>query len=102
MIHPAGDGVLTQLLRRHWIIGLFYFQAITRRVTMSQQFYSVAQAAKSLNVAKLTVYRRTATGEIPSIRVGRKILVPAAYIETLVARAMSGAQHAPAPESRGA
>jgi excisionase family DNA binding protein len=66
------------------------------------QFYSVAQAAKSLNVAKLTVYRRTMTGEIPSTRMGRKVLIPAAYIENLVTQAMSGAQHATAPEPQGA
>jgi hypothetical protein len=29
------------------------------------QFYSVAQAAKALNVAKLTIYRRTATVKSP-------------------------------------
>jgi excisionase family DNA binding protein len=66
------------------------------------QFYSVAQTAKSLNVAKLTVYRRTATGEIPSARVGRKVLIPAVYVENLVTQAMSGAQRAPAPEPAGA
>jgi excisionase family DNA binding protein len=65
------------------------------------QFYSVTQAAKSLNVAKLTVYRRTATGEIPSTRMGRKILIPAAYIEKLVAQTMSG-QRVTSPEPAGA
>jgi excisionase family DNA binding protein len=71
-------------------------------LSMFQQFYSVAQAAKTLNVAKLTVYRRTATGEIPSTRMGRKVLIPVAYIETLVTRAMTGAQHTAAPEPQGA
>jgi excisionase family DNA binding protein len=66
------------------------------------QFYSVAQTAKSLNVAKLTVYRRTATGEIPSTRMGRKVLIPAAYIETLVAQAMTGTQRATTPEPQRA
>jgi excisionase family DNA binding protein len=69
---------------------------------MSQQFYTVTQTAKSLNVAKLTVYRRTATGEIPSTRMGRRVLIPAAFIENLVSQAMSGAQHATAPEPQGA
>ncbi|MDR2662722.1 MAG: excisionase family DNA-binding protein [Treponema sp.] len=66
------------------------------------QFYSVAQAAKALNVVPLTVYRRTATGEIPSTRMGRKVLIPAAYIENLVTQTMSGARHAAAPEPQGA
>jgi excisionase family DNA binding protein len=65
------------------------------------QFYTVAQAAKSLNVAKLTIYRRTTTGEIPSTRMGRKVLIPAMYIEKLVAQAMS-AQRVTSPEPAGA
>jgi excisionase family DNA binding protein len=69
---------------------------------MPQQFYTVAQTAKSLSIANLTVYRKIAAGEIPSTRIGRKVLIPAAYIETLVAQAMSGAQHATPAESVGA
>jgi excisionase family DNA binding protein len=69
---------------------------------MPQQFYTVAQTAKSLSIAKLTVYRRITSGEIPSTRMGRKVLIPAAYIENLVAQAMSGAQHATPAESVGA
>jgi excisionase family DNA binding protein len=69
---------------------------------MPQQFYTVAQTAKALNVVPITIYRRTATGEIPSTRMGRKVLIPAAYIETLVTRAMTGAQHTAAPEPQGA
>jgi excisionase family DNA binding protein len=65
------------------------------------QFYSAAQAAKSLNIAKLTVCQRTATGEIPSTRIGRKILIPAVYIENLVTQAMSGAQRVTSPEQTG-
>jgi excisionase family DNA binding protein len=66
------------------------------------QFFTVAQTAKTLNVAKLTVYRRTATGEIPSTRIGRKVLIPAAFIENLVTQTLSGAQHAVALEPQGA
>jgi excisionase family DNA binding protein len=66
------------------------------------QFYTVAQTAKALNVVPLTVYRRTATGEIPSTHMGRKVLIPAAFIEKLVAQAMSRVQHAADPEPQGA
>jgi excisionase family DNA binding protein len=69
---------------------------------MPQQFYTVAQTAKVLGVSSLTVYRRTSTGEIPSTRMGRKVLIPAAFIEALVAKAMSGARRSTAPESVGA
>jgi excisionase family DNA binding protein len=66
------------------------------------QFYTVAQTAETLNVAKLTVYRRTTTGEIPSTRMGRKVLIPAAFIENLVTQTLSGAQRAATPEQQGA
>jgi excisionase family DNA binding protein len=66
------------------------------------QFCTVAQTAKSLNVSKLTVYRRTATGEIPSTRMGRKVLIPAAFIENLVTQTLSEAQRTIAPEPQGA
>ncbi|MDR1058566.1 MAG: excisionase family DNA-binding protein [Treponema sp.] len=66
------------------------------------QFYTVAQTAKALNVVPLTVYRKTATGEIPSTRMGRKVLIPAAFIENLVTQALSGAQRAAASEPQGA
>jgi excisionase family DNA binding protein len=69
---------------------------------MAQQFYTVRQTADVLSISTLTVYRRTATGEIPSTRMGRKVLIPAAYIENLVTQAMSGAQHVAAPEPQGA
>jgi excisionase family DNA binding protein len=66
------------------------------------QFYTVAQTAKTLNISKLTVYRRTSTGEIPSTRMGRKVLIPTAFIENLVTQTLSEAQHAIAPEPQGA
>ena len=56
---------------------------------MSSQFYSVRQTAKVLNVSYHTVFRKITNKEIPSIRMGRKILVPAAFIGNLVAQAMS-------------
>jgi excisionase family DNA binding protein len=62
-------------------------------------FFTVAQTAKSLNVSKLTVYRRTVTGEIPSTRIGRKVLIPAAFIEKLVTQAMSEVQLITDPKS---
>jgi excisionase family DNA binding protein len=68
---------------------------------MARQFYTVRQTADALSISALTVYRRTATGEIPSTRMGRKVLIPAKYIENLVTQAMSGAQHTPTLEPQG-
>ncbi|MDR1250606.1 MAG: excisionase family DNA-binding protein [Treponema sp.] len=65
---------------------------------MDCQFYSVSKAREALGVSRLTVYRKIAEKKILAIRMGRKILIPAAFIETLVTQAMSGAQHTPTPE----
>jgi excisionase family DNA binding protein len=54
------------------------------------QFLTVAQTAKSLNVSHLTVYRKITSGEIPHTRLGRKVLVPAVFIENMVTEAMTG------------
>ncbi|MDR1445498.1 MAG: excisionase family DNA-binding protein [Treponema sp.] len=65
------------------------------------QFYSVSQTAKALGVSSLTVYRRTSSGEIPSTHMGRKVLIPAAFIEKLVSQAMSGTQRVTPAEPVG-
>lgn len=56
---------------------------------MAERFYSVRQTAEILNVSYLTAYRKITDKEIPSIRLGRKILVPAVFIESLVTQALS-------------
>ena len=61
------------------------------------KFYSVRQAAEILNVSYLTVFRKITEKSFPSIRIGRKILVPAAFIDGLVAQAMSEIKTHPVP-----
>ncbi|MGE0491184.1 MAG: helix-turn-helix domain-containing protein [Vulcanimicrobiota bacterium] len=46
--------------------------------------YSVAQAAKILGLSKGATYIGIKDGSIPSIRVGRRILVPRAKLERLL------------------
>ena len=59
---------------------------------MSMQFLTVRQTAEALNVSYMLVFRKIACKEIPSIRIGRKILIPAKFIEDLVTNAISGAK----------
>jgi excisionase family DNA binding protein len=59
---------------------------------MSSQFYTVRQTAEVLNVSYQTVFRKVTDKEFPSVRMGRKILVPVTFIESLVAQAMSEAK----------
>ena len=63
---------------------------------MPKQFYTVRQTAEILSVSYLTVFRKITDKEFPSMRLGRKILVPAAFIDSLVASAMAGTKP-PAP-----
>jgi excisionase family DNA binding protein len=63
---------------------------------MPKQFYTVRQTAEALNVSYQTVFRKVTDKEFPSMRLGRKILVPAAFIDSLVTETMSGAK-TPAP-----
>ena len=56
---------------------------------MPSLFYSVRQTAEVLNVSYLTAFRKITKKEIPSIRLGRKILVPVTFIDNLVTQAIS-------------
>jgi excisionase family DNA binding protein len=64
---------------------------------MSLQFYSVRQTAEILNVSYQTVFRKITDKEFPSTRIGRKILVPVAFIESLANQAMSRVKAPPVP-----
>jgi len=59
---------------------------------MSQQFYTVRQFAAALNVSYLLVHRKITEKEIPSIRLGRKILIPASFLQKLEEKANAKAE----------
>ena len=52
--------------------------------------YTVKEAAKLLPVSEVTLYRHTKNGDIPTTRIGRKVLIPASYIKA----ALEGLPHA--------
>jgi excisionase family DNA binding protein len=64
---------------------------------MPQQFYTVRQTADILNVSYQTAFRKITKKEIPSMRMGRKILVPSVFIDNLVSQAMAAVSTAPVP-----
>jgi excisionase family DNA binding protein len=45
---------------------------------------TVAQAAETLGISRGTAYAAVRTGELPSIRVGRRLLVPTAALRQLL------------------
>ena len=56
---------------------------------------TVAEVASLLGVHRLTVYGAIARGELPAIRLGRRVLIPKDLIDRLLDRT-------PAPASGGA
>ena len=48
---------------------------------------TVEEAAEALGISRPTAYEAIQTGEIPHIRIGRRILVPRAALEKLLANA---------------
>ena len=46
--------------------------------------YSVAEAGKLLNLSRGSTYEGIRTGQIPSVKIGRRILVPRAALDRLL------------------
>ena len=46
--------------------------------------YSVAVAGKKLGLSRGAMYEAVRTGQIPSIRIGRRILIPCAALDRLL------------------
>ena len=55
---------------------------------MAQEFYTVKQLASVLHVSAITVWRKIKSGEIPAVRLGKRILIPGAYFEELKNKAL--------------
>lgn len=53
-------------------------EAVERRT------YQVPEVAKMLGVSRAAVYNAVARGTIPSIRIGKRVVVPRAAVEKLI------------------
>jgi excisionase family DNA binding protein len=49
--------------------------------------YSVEEAAKLLGIGRNQAYEAARTGKLPSIRIGKRILVPRAALDRLLTKA---------------
>ena len=66
---------------------------------MDKLLYRPAEAAELLGVGRSKVYALLATGEIPSVRVGKSVRVPAAALRRWVEeRGSNASEEAPEPE----
>ena len=60
---------------------------MTTKETAQSLVYNVVTAGKLLNLSRATVYALCAQGVIPTIRFGKRIVVPKAALEKLLAEA---------------
>ena len=54
---------------------------------MKKRTYTVEEAAKILGIGRSAAYQAVRTGEIPAIRIGRRLLVPVQALEQLLSTA---------------
>jgi excisionase family DNA binding protein len=59
---------------------------------MVQQFYSLAEAGKILHVSRTNLYYRIRDGKIPTVRMGKRILIPGAFFERLADQSLQEAR----------
>ena len=58
-----------------------------------QRFLSVKEVAESLGMSIFTIHRYVTAGRLPSVRMGRRRLIPEAELEELLRRSRQGASH---------
>jgi excisionase family DNA binding protein len=52
--------------------------------------YTVPEAAQLLGLSRNRTYEAIAAGEVPALRIGRRVLVPRAALERMLSEAGSG------------
>ena len=58
---------------------------------MTKRTYSIPKTAKELGIGRSAAYEAARTGEIPTIKIGKRILVPVAALERMLAQASNDA-----------
>ena len=52
------------------------------------QFVTISQAVGILSISRPTIVRKVSAGEIPSVRLGKRILIPSDFFKQLNDKAM--------------
>jgi excisionase family DNA binding protein len=52
------------------------------------QFFTIDEAASILRVSRVTIHRKLSSGEIRAARLGKRVLIPAAWLQELVDQAL--------------
>jgi excisionase family DNA binding protein len=53
------------------------------------QFITIDEAIKLFHISRPTINRRIKTGEIPSTKIGSRVLIPSLFIQQLQDKAMN-------------
>ena len=64
----------------------------------TKQVYTVSEVAKILGVSRGTAYECVRSGELPHIKLGRRIVVPIAAFEKFLAQVSIGSETNPETE----
>jgi len=56
----------------------------------NMKVFTVDEAAKTLNIGLNSAYQAVKNGEIPSIKIGRRILIPVVALEKMLSEAGKG------------
>lgn len=81
-------------LKRYGEAGNSLTTIISSKANMSEQqgkslVFSVSEVAKLLGISKTTIYELTRTGQIPSIKWGKRILIPRVVLVKMLEEAGS-------------
>jgi len=68
-------------------------RALTPEELDSRTTLTIEEISLTLGIGRNTAYQAVRTGEIPSIRIGRRILVPVAAFEKMLSEAGQVANH---------
>ena len=65
---------------------LRYSQALVscNEAQMEKLTWTVPEAAKALGIGRTAAYEAARTGQIPAVRIGRRVLIPVAALENFV------------------
>ena len=69
---------------------------MTTEDTVQRQTYSVEEAAQILGIGRASAYQAVHAGEIPSIQIGSRLVVPKTALDNMIAGA--GREQSPQPE----
>lgn len=61
-------------------------EVLKQRVAEGARLLTVGEAAYALNIGKRSLWRLIASGELPSVRIGRSVRVPIEGIDRLIQR----------------